>query len=225
MALADPKLGAEFFHAVQGHVVIADGFHRAGYQRRKTAGFLVPVGKGAQQGVGGGGAGGIVGIPGTAHAGQQLRCTGAGSPIRKARLRQPGQKLLHGQPGQPHAQQMAGGNRPQREGAKAQQKIAGGARRALAAGAFQHALPAGKYPCPKALAGKGKRRFALQLLHCGAGAAGGWIKYQFLTSNINKVLYLFQSYPAIIDLSRKIRAERINKIIKTNLEVMTHGQH
>ena len=69
--------------------------------------------------------------------------------------------LLHGQPGQPHAQQMAGGNRPQREGAKAQQKIAGGARRALAAGAFQHALPAGKYPCPKALAGKGKRRFAL----------------------------------------------------------------
>ena len=60
---------------------------------------------------------------------------------------------------------------------------------------------------------------------CGAGAAGGWIKYQFLTSNINKVLYLFQSYPAIIDLSRKIRAERINKIIKTNLEVMTHGQH
>jgi hypothetical protein len=120
---------------------------------------------------------------------------------------------------------MAGGNGPQREGAKAQQKIAGGARRALAAGAFQHALPAGKYPCPKALAGKGKRRFALQLLHCGAGAAGGWIKYQFLTSNINKVLYLFQSYPAIIDLSRKIRAERINKIIKTNLEVMTHGQH
>ena len=116
---------------------------------------------------------GIVGIPGTAHAGQQLRCTGAGSPIRKARLRQPGQKLLHGQPGQPHAQQMAGGNGPQREGAKAQQKIAGGARRALAAGAFQHALPAGKYPCPKALAGKGKRLFALQLLHCGAGAAGG----------------------------------------------------
>ena len=78
MALRHAQLFAQFLHAVQCHVILPDGRHCLGHQRRQGAGCLIRLAQGAQQAVGQGGTAAAV------QLGDQLRRAGTGRAIGPA---------------------------------------------------------------------------------------------------------------------------------------------
>ena len=202
MALGHPQPLAELLHAVQARVVGPDVRDGGLHQRRQGGGGAVGPRKLTEQGKGqlaGGPAAGCVSLGG--KAAQQLCGSGAGlAPGQKRQLVQPGQKLGAGLPGELDTQQVAAALRLQHQRGAAQHQMPGRdalgrqqqrspGRQGPGGGHTGGAPPAGNKADPQPVAGQGEGRAGLHILHLPGCGHGIPVKQQYLTPQINKMLF------------------------------------
>ena len=180
MAFGHTQLLAQFLNAVERHIVLPDGRHGLGHQRRQGARrFIGPV-YGAEQCIG------HCGRADAVQLGQQLGRAGAGRTVRPARRTQLQQVRICTAACQPHPQQVAVRPGGQCQRRSPQQDIPALPR---AVNPVQKADPARQHPHPQAGAGQGKRLRAVQFSDFGSAAIYFRVKYQFQHLYINKMLF------------------------------------
>ena len=211
VALGDSQPLTELLHAVQASVVLADILNGGLHQRRQGRSGAVGPRKLTEQGKGqlaGSPAAGCIGLGG--KAAQQLCGSGAGlAPGQERQLRQPGKELHRRLPGQLDAEQVALPFRGQGQRGAAQHQMA--RRRALGRqdqcaarrggrgiGQAGSASAAGDQADPQPLAGQGQGFFGLDIPHHAKGCGACPIIKQYLTPQINKMLFYITKLSVII---------------------------
>ena len=207
MAFRDAQPLAELLHAVEARVVLADVLDGGGDEGRQGGRSAVGPRQLAQQCKG-------ELADGAAVRGAEKLCSGlCGQPPhqfgggraglaagQKGQLGQPGEELRRRLPGELDAEQMAAALRGKGQRGAAQDQMAG--RHALGrqdesrprrgrpgSGQGGRAFSAGDQAHPQPFARQREEAFGLDILHRGQRGGGAPIKNQYLTPQINKMLF------------------------------------